>query len=451
MKVAASDRMPRLIERSVPRTKISTSPAIGSACHIRKRDVAQARVADDDRLSPISTGLCPGGSCSRWNRIGRSAIEKSCTSHTVPSEPRATRSAFARIVGKLATADAVLDAQRRKIELLDHQAVSRRAVQLLERHIEQHATVLVREVDAGERRRIVLDPQQPVDPDAGLRAEQVAPRPARIVSRDLQHAHERHLQLAGPRVAKAIDPRLRSLRAAIRDERSGAPVAHDQPALGELAQRLLHGAETHRQLRTQRAFRRNPLARLELTAVNGIGEGIEHAQILGPARRLARVSPQPPLEGMHRAVGHGAYIHESGYMCVVLKTILYSNYRSNDDRDRMRIRLLGTGTPTPSLKRMSSGYLVETAQRKVLFDFGPGAYHRMLEAGVRAVDITDVFFTHLHYDHCLDYVRLLMTRWDQGAGRIPELSVYGPAYTARMTEAIIGEKRTVRSRPRSAH
>jgi ribonuclease Z len=105
----------------------------------------------------------------------------------------------------------------------------------------------------------------------------------------------------------------------------------------------------------------------------------------------------------------------------------------------MRIRLLGTGTPTPSLKRMSSGYLVETGARKVLFDFGPGAYHRMLEAGVRPVEITDVFFTHLHYDHCLDYVRLLMTRWDQGAGRIPELNVYGPAYTARMTEAIIGE------------
>jgi ribonuclease Z len=105
----------------------------------------------------------------------------------------------------------------------------------------------------------------------------------------------------------------------------------------------------------------------------------------------------------------------------------------------MRIRLLGTGTPTPSLKRMSAGYLVETGDRKVLFDFGPGAYHRMLEAGIRPVEITDIFFTHLHYDHCLDYVRLLMTRWDQGAGRIPELRVYGPAYTARMTEAIIGE------------
>lgn len=105
----------------------------------------------------------------------------------------------------------------------------------------------------------------------------------------------------------------------------------------------------------------------------------------------------------------------------------------------MRIRLLGTGTPTPSLKRMSAGYLVETGNRKILFDFGPGAYHRMLEAGIRPVEITDVFFTHLHYDHCLDYVRLLMTRWDQGAGNIPELNVYGPEYTARMTELIIGD------------
>jgi ribonuclease BN (tRNA processing enzyme) len=103
----------------------------------------------------------------------------------------------------------------------------------------------------------------------------------------------------------------------------------------------------------------------------------------------------------------------------------------------MRIRLLGTGTPTPSLKRMSSGYLVETGERKILFDFGPGAYHRLLEAGVKPVQVTDVFFTHLHYDHCLDYIRLVMTRWDQGAGKIPELNVYGPAHTRKMTDLII--------------
>ncbi|HEY1325475.1 MAG TPA: MBL fold metallo-hydrolase [Casimicrobiaceae bacterium] len=106
----------------------------------------------------------------------------------------------------------------------------------------------------------------------------------------------------------------------------------------------------------------------------------------------------------------------------------------------MRIRLLGTGTPTPSLRRMSSGYLVETAARKILLDCGPGAYHRMMEAGVKATEITDLFLTHLHYDHCLDYIRLVMTRWDQGAGRIPELNVYGPRDTARMTQLIVGEE-----------
>jgi ribonuclease Z len=105
----------------------------------------------------------------------------------------------------------------------------------------------------------------------------------------------------------------------------------------------------------------------------------------------------------------------------------------------MRIRLLGTGTPTPSLKRMSSGYLVETGARKILFDFGPGAYHRLLEAGVKPVQVTDVFFTHLHYDHCLDYVRLVMTRWDQGAGKIAELNVYGPVHTRKMTDSIIND------------
>ena len=102
----------------------------------------------------------------------------------------------------------------------------------------------------------------------------------------------------------------------------------------------------------------------------------------------------------------------------------------------MKIVLLGTGTPAPSLERASSSYLVDCGESIVLFDFGPGAYHRMMEAGYRATDITDLAFSHLHYDHCLDYARLVMTRWDQGAGQIPELNVYGPTHTARMTRLL---------------
>lgn len=105
----------------------------------------------------------------------------------------------------------------------------------------------------------------------------------------------------------------------------------------------------------------------------------------------------------------------------------------------MRITLLGTGTPSPSLERQSSGYLVEVDGDTIVFDHGPGAHHRLLESGHRAVDVEHVFFSHLHYDHCLDYARLVLQRWDQGADRIPDLQVYGPTPVARMTEQLFGE------------
>jgi ribonuclease BN (tRNA processing enzyme) len=104
----------------------------------------------------------------------------------------------------------------------------------------------------------------------------------------------------------------------------------------------------------------------------------------------------------------------------------------------MKITLLGTGVPKPQLHRASSGYMVEVGDDVILFDQGPGTYHRMMEAGKRAVDITHVFFSHLHYDHCLDYARLMLTHWDQGAGKIPELNVYGPPHTKRMNQALFG-------------
>ncbi|OGA48360.1 MAG: MBL fold metallo-hydrolase [Betaproteobacteria bacterium RIFCSPLOWO2_12_FULL_62_13] len=103
----------------------------------------------------------------------------------------------------------------------------------------------------------------------------------------------------------------------------------------------------------------------------------------------------------------------------------------------MRIRLLGTGTPTPSLKRMCSGYVVESGGDVIVLDHGFGAHHRLLELGIRATDVTHFFCSHLHYDHMGDYPRLLLTRWDQGAGKIPELKVYGPPPIAKVTRALI--------------
>ena len=105
----------------------------------------------------------------------------------------------------------------------------------------------------------------------------------------------------------------------------------------------------------------------------------------------------------------------------------------------VKIQLLGTGTPTPSTKRKSSGYMVEVGDDTILFDHGPGSYHRMLEAQKKPTAITHLFFTHLHYDHFSDYGTLVLTRWDQGAGTIPDLLVYGPEPLRRLTNLLFAE------------
>jgi ribonuclease BN (tRNA processing enzyme) len=105
----------------------------------------------------------------------------------------------------------------------------------------------------------------------------------------------------------------------------------------------------------------------------------------------------------------------------------------------MRLWLLGTGTPTPSLRRACSGYLVRVGTDCLVFDHGFGAHHRLLELGVAATDVSHAFFSHHHYDHIGDYPRLLLTRWDQGAGRVPELEVFGPPGMKVITQRLIAD------------
>ena len=105
----------------------------------------------------------------------------------------------------------------------------------------------------------------------------------------------------------------------------------------------------------------------------------------------------------------------------------------------MKITLLGTGTPAPSLTRQSSGYMIVVGNDVIVMDHGPGAQHRLLEAGRRSTDVTHVFLSHMHYDHIMDYPRLLLQRWDMGAGKIPELKVFGPRPLARITQQFIGQ------------
>ncbi len=102
----------------------------------------------------------------------------------------------------------------------------------------------------------------------------------------------------------------------------------------------------------------------------------------------------------------------------------------------MKVTLLGTGTPAPSLKRVCSGILIDVGSDVIVLDHGAGAHHRLLETGRKATEVTHCFISHLHYDHCMDYPRLVLQRWDMGAGQIPELKVFGPSPIRRMTDQL---------------
>ncbi|MEM6678067.1 MAG: MBL fold metallo-hydrolase [Pseudomonadota bacterium] len=104
----------------------------------------------------------------------------------------------------------------------------------------------------------------------------------------------------------------------------------------------------------------------------------------------------------------------------------------------MRITLLGTGTPAPSLTRQSAGYLLEIGDDVIVIDHGPGAAHRLLEAGWTPKDVTHLFLSHLHYDHIADYPRLVLQRWDSGAGTVEPLPIHGPAPLATVHERFFG-------------
>ncbi len=105
-----------------------------------------------------------------------------------------------------------------------------------------------------------------------------------------------------------------------------------------------------------------------------------------------------------------------------------------------RLLLLGTGTPAPLAHRAGSGYLLQTADQTLMIDCGPGTVRRLLEAGIATTQIDHLLLTHLHYDHCVDYGYLTLTRWDQGIGQIGELNVIGPAPVERMTQQLFSSQ-----------
>jgi ribonuclease BN (tRNA processing enzyme) len=77
----------------------------------------------------------------------------------------------------------------------------------------------------------------------------------------------------------------------------------------------------------------------------------------------------------------------------------------------MKIILLGTGVGIPGHERVQSGLIIDTGQGPVLFDCGSGVLNRINQSSYKHTSITNVLLSHLHLDHCTDFLPLVKANW----------------------------------------
>jgi ribonuclease BN (tRNA processing enzyme) len=97
--------------------------------------------------------------------------------------------------------------------------------------------------------------------------------------------------------------------------------------------------------------------------------------------------------------------------------------------------LLGTqGGPNVNLTRAQTASVVMAGGQPYLVDCGYGAVRGLVEAGIRIVDVRNVFVSHLHDDHTLDLAALLSLKWTNGNTAPQPVDVYGPYGSKQMVE-----------------
>lgn len=73
-----------------------------------------------------------------------------------------------------------------------------------------------------------------------------------------------------------------------------------------------------------------------------------------------------------------------------------------------KVTILGSGTLFVNEKRSAPAYLLETNNKKILIDCGPGTLMRLSQLNIKPQDIDLVFITHFHADHTSDLFSFFM-------------------------------------------
>ncbi len=97
--------------------------------------------------------------------------------------------------------------------------------------------------------------------------------------------------------------------------------------------------------------------------------------------------------------------------------------------------LLGTGCPNCDPQRLGPSNLVRHDGHAFLVDCGSGVSQRLVQAGTPGREIEALLLTHLHSDHTVDLLQLVMSSWHQGRAR-PQ-RIFGPRGTKRFVDGLL--------------
>lgn len=101
----------------------------------------------------------------------------------------------------------------------------------------------------------------------------------------------------------------------------------------------------------------------------------------------------------------------------------------------MQVIVVGSGSAVPDPVRGNPSQAVVIDGEVLLFDCGERATVNLVRSGINPIEVDHLFFTHLHWDHIVDYNYFLMTTWN--CGKENRLNVYGPPGTEEMTRAML--------------
>jgi ribonuclease BN (tRNA processing enzyme) len=100
----------------------------------------------------------------------------------------------------------------------------------------------------------------------------------------------------------------------------------------------------------------------------------------------------------------------------------------------LSIIVLGTSAIFPRPRKPCSGYLFRSPRTRMLVDCGPGTF-AALQEHVRPQELTAVWISHLHPDHCADLLSLV--NWAINTPDTKPVRVFGPPGWARRIAAML--------------